>query len=1249
MGLLTRRSALGMRIAFVLFAMTNLAHADEWVPTHLDGAGSSPGGDEPTDLPRMPVFGVSWTDLDISTVLIRLGVRDIKPRFSKGRENGEYSGDGSDSESSDDKESKPTCEKDAVKGNPIDIATGNKLEPELDFAAEGEMPLYLQRTYNHHWNGVGLLGWKWLSNFDYRLSFGSSYHFGDGSGAPVCYARPSVAECSDTSMFTTIWVHRPDGSKLRFLKAADGVFYEDEPSPIAKIVRQGNGTWVLYGKDNERETYSVGGYPISRVNEAGIGWTFQHGGMAGTQLQRVTHTSGRSLEFTWVGDELRGITDPAGRLYSLSYTAQKAYDGLHILQTVTPPSPASATITYHYNDNPVGAIYGTSSLTGKSFNGTRYSWFTYYGSRATSTEHAGGVERYQFTYTDGADGLLTVDEVSPLGKQAQYVFKDGKAQSVTGLPSNHCAGAYRETTYDANGNRNIVSDFNGNLTDFDYAANGRLTTVVAASGEPEARTTRYTWDEAKNRVTAVTVDGVSRTNYTYTTGGRVSRLDVTNLSANGVQGQVRSTLFAYTTHPNGLLATASIDGPLPSDTVTYSYNAAGDLTQIANTLGVIRYSDYNALGQAGKVVGINGAVTEYDYDDRGRVTAVRPIVNGAAQATNYTYDTFGRLQAVQSPDGRTLTREFDDAWRVTREYQTEPGGTWAVRRYSHNNASQVTSVTVQRTTAVVKPASIPALSLSSAAPGDYTLTWTASNGTEYYVLEERASSGSWTQSYTGASRTKSFSSKPAGTYSYRAKACNAEGCTGYSSEQSLTVAYPPSTAPVVSAPSADNNGAFTVTWSSSALADEYRLQQRLDGGTWTSAYIGGALSKALSGLANGTYDFRVTACNEIGCSSYSAIETTVVTHPPAMPTLTVPAADNNGAFTATWSSVSTATRYDLVQRKDGGSWVVAYSGNLLSKAFSGLTNGTYDHQARACNAGGCSAYTAVETLVVTHPPATPSSLATPATSNTGSFTATWNAAATATRYELVQRKDGGGWTTVYNGASLSRAFSGLGNGTYDHQVRACNVGGCSSYTPVETTVVTLPPATPSLTVPVASNNGAFIATWGGVSTSTRYDLVQRKDGGSWVVAYSGTSLSKAFSGLTNGTYDHQARACNVGGCSPYTPSRTTVVTFPPSSAPTLTAPYSVDTYEDYTLSWTAVSNATTYQLQSSFNGGAWTTVHNGSARTLARNHAHESTHRFQVRACNAGGCGPFSAIKTVYVVDVGGGGPCYEGVCGEPK
>ena len=74
-------------------------------------------------------------------------------------------------------------------GNPVVLYTGNKVEPELDFAAGGEMGLYLRRTYNRMWSGVGSFGKHWLSTFDYSLAFSSGM----------------------------AWAQRPDGRRIKFV------------------------------------------------------------------------------------------------------------------------------------------------------------------------------------------------------------------------------------------------------------------------------------------------------------------------------------------------------------------------------------------------------------------------------------------------------------------------------------------------------------------------------------------------------------------------------------------------------------------------------------------------------------------------------------------------------------------------------------------------------------------------------------------------------------------------------------------------------------------------------------------------------------------------------------------------------------------------------------------------------------------------------------------------------------------------
>ncbi|MGY6517588.1 MAG: hypothetical protein ACXIUZ_02630, partial [Lysobacteraceae bacterium] len=125
-------------------------------------------------------------------------------------------------------------------------------------------------------------------------------------------------------------------------------------------------------------------------------------------------------------------------------------------------------------------------------------------------------------------------------------------------------------------------------------------------------------------------------------------------------------------------------------------------------------------------------------------------------------------------------------------------------------------------------------------------------------------------------------------------------------------------------------------------------------------------------------------------------------------------------------------------------------------------------------------------FVYLHPPSCAPTVSAPSTNNTGSFSVTWGGVATATRYELQERLNSGSWSLVQNTAATSRAVSGKGNGTWRYRARACNMAGCSSYSPVVDVVVTLPPSSaPSLSTSTASY-GQITASWGSVATATTY-------------------------------------------------------------------------------------------------------------------------------------------------------------------
>ncbi|WP_368565103.1 RHS repeat-associated core domain-containing protein [Pseudoxanthomonas sp. UTMC 1351] len=70
----------------------------------------------------------------------------------------------------------------------------------------------------------------------------------------------------------------------------------------------------------------------------------------------------------------------------------------------------------------------------------------------------------------------------------------------------------------------------------------------------------------------------------------------------------------------------------------------------------------------------------------------------------------------------------------------------------------------------------------------------------------------------------------------------------------------------------------------------------------------------------------------------------------------------------------------------------------------------------------------------------------------------------------------------------------------------------------------------------------------------------------------------------------------------------------------------------YVVSWTAVSAATSYQLEERVNGGAWAQIHNAAATSKVVSGKAPGTYEYRVRACNAAGCGNYSAIKAITLV-----------------
>jgi hypothetical protein len=508
---------------------------------------------------------------------------------------------------------------------------------------------------------------------------------------------------------------------------------------------------------------------------------------------------------------------------------------------------------------------------------------------------------------------------------------------------------------------------------------------------------------------------------------------------------------------------------------------------------------------------------------------------------------------------------------------------------------------------------------------------------------ERLNGGAWTTIASGTQATSiSRPGTTSGSYTYQVSASNPYGSRGWAGSGAVTVDITYGVLPTAPAsltvPASSNNGSATLSWSAANLTTHYVVNQSADGGaSWSALYDGAATSTALSGLADGSYGYRVQACNTYGCSGWTAGNATlVVTYPPSTaPGLSTPASSANGSYTVSWNGISGATSYTLQEQVNGGGWSTVQSNGMTSWSTSGRGNGTYGYHVHACNVGGCGPWSTVASTSVLWPPATPGSISVPATSS-GSIAVSWAASSTASSYTLQQRLGSGGWTTVYSGAAISSTRTVTVTGSYTFQVRACNTGGCSGWKAGSAVTVTIPPASaPSLSAPSSSTTGSYSVSWTGVGGATSYTLQEQVNGGGWSTIQASSATSRTISGKGNGSYGYHVQACNAGGCGPWSGTSSVSVLRVPT-APTGLSATLYDFYDvtmkprnSYTLaaSWSAATGASSYTFQNCQQGGTCYT-HTTTATSMPEFSVPNATVSVTVQACNASGCSGWSSSVT---------------------
>jgi RHS repeat-associated protein len=257
----------------------------------------------------------------------------------------------------------------------------------------------------------------------------------------------------------------------------------------------------------------------------------------------------------------------------------------------------------------------------------------------------------QLDGSDVARGVLAVSAITDRnGNRIQFVYNeigvpvrversDGTAVDVetrggrvrgyrvTGVPAHSFGYADGDLTSVANGV--------GAVTQFEYDDAHRMVSWTDSAGAHYTNT--Y---DSQGRVVAQTgTDGVWAGEFDYVDDGTVFTDALGNQTTYRFDAELRP------------IAVTNASGA----TTTYRYDEEGRVAQLTDPLGHVLAVTYHD-GKPSRARGPDGALTRYDYDDRGNLVAVHDSAGGIHR---WEYDTHGAINAQIDPLGRRI--EIDNS------------------------------------------------------------------------------------------------------------------------------------------------------------------------------------------------------------------------------------------------------------------------------------------------------------------------------------------------------------------------------------------------------------------------------------------------------------------------------------------------------------------------------------------------------------------------------------------------------------
>jgi hypothetical protein len=595
------------------------------------------------------------------------------------------------------------------------------------------------------------------------------------------------------------------------------------------------------------------------------------------------------------------------------------------------------------------------------------------------------------------------------------------------------------------------------------------------------------------------------------------------------------------------------------------------------------------------------------------------------------------------------------SWHVRAKDAAGNWGAWsAPRTLTILSVTPVAPVLTAPVSAAVTHNPTPDFTWNSVVAGN-TYQLEISNATTFATKQQTFSGTPGMLSYTATTI-------PDGIWYWHVRAVNVNGTAGpWSAYRSFTVDTVAPAAPVLSAPAnaASVSGTPAFTWASAATATKYQFEYDNDSDfsspIYTSADVT-TLNHTPPAIARGTYSWHVRAKDAAGNTSLWSASRTVTIFPlvPATPTLISPANGSVSPIPApvlNWSAMANAASYQVQMDTNSTFSSPEFDGVSLTNIITPtpLADGVYYWRVRQTDIlGDVSLWSAAWRVTISLPiPAAPTTDEPALTSESGTPTFTWNSVQHGVNYQIQVDDNANFASPVFDDTAdtTSRTLvEPLTVGQYFWRVRAISeyeVNGLWSET--WTLVVDIPLTAPTLLLPAdaaTSSDGEASFSWQAVAYASEYQIQVDNDEDFSSPVFDDTAPQTTrglASPLTDGSYFWRVRGINIlGTASNWSEVRAFTVSIAPS-APTLLTPEAdfVDTTGLPTLSWEAVSNSFSYEIQvdddSNFSSLIYEVTTDSSMRELVTP-LDNGVYHWRVRAVNIHGLpGEWSLVWTFTV------------------